>query len=146
MTLEDLISMTTSGNLSYFCCENIALLLHEMLHFDCRRIAVLSRQYLNFVSILRGFILVLSRFYLGFIAILQLYCNNRAILRHLKCNESAIIGHLKRNQCAILRHLKFNQSAIMLFYAIFRQSCSNNSARMHSPLHYYYPLANSSFK
>ena len=80
----------TSGNTLHFYCENIALLLQAMLHFDCRRVAVLSRQYLASISPVSrfypSFVAKVSRFYPGFIAILQFYCNKSAILRHLSCN------------------------------------------------------------
>ena len=106
------LSPITSGNTLLFYCENIALLLQAMLHFDCRRVAVLSRHYLatisqvsrqylasispvsrfdlDFISSLSSFypifVAKVSRFYPGFIAILQLHCNKSAILLHLKCN------------------------------------------------------------
>ena len=96
----------TSGHTLHFYCENIALLLQTMLHFDCRRVAVLSRHYLASISVLShqylefvspvsrfclatispvsrqylSFILVLSHQYFSFILMVSLqFCNCTAI-------------------------------------------------------------------
>ena len=77
------VEFTTSGNTLHFYCENIVLLLQTMLHFDCRRIAVLSRQYLANISLVSrhylGFILFLSQKYLAFILVSLQFCNYTAI-------------------------------------------------------------------